>query len=86
VPDAVNARRIAEYLGMTVDELLGVAAGQEPRRASWLTFLGTPEGAAMTPDERRQLAVMPWLEREPSVLTYQMMLVAIRTASKNDAS
>jgi hypothetical protein len=82
VPDAVNARRIAEYLGMTVDELLGVAAGQEPRRAAWLTFLGTAEGAAMTAEERRQLAVMPWLEREPSVLTYQMMLVAIRTAAK----
>ena len=67
---------------MTVDELLGVAAGQEPNRAAWLTFLGTPEGSSMTAEERRQLAIVPWLQHEPSVLTYQMMLVAIRTASR----
>lgn len=82
VPSGKNARRIAEFLGMTVDELLGVAAGQEPSRAAWLTFLGTPEGAAMTAEERRQLAVVPWLHHEPTVLTYQMMLVALRTAAR----
>jgi transcriptional regulator with XRE-family HTH domain len=72
-------RRIAEVLGVTTDELLGVAEGQDPPFDSWRDFLATTEGQTMTEDERRMLRSIAWPRgRAPTVGAYLAVLVAAR--------
>lgn len=67
---------------MTLEELLGVAAGQSPPFESWQAFLSTPEGQTTTEDERRTLQAIPWPPgREPTVASYQIALASLRTTT-----
>jgi transcriptional regulator with XRE-family HTH domain len=80
VPKPDHLRMIAEVLPVTLEELMGVAAGQDPPFAAWAEFLGTAEGAAITPDERRALQAIPWPPgREPTVASYHVALASLRT-------
>jgi hypothetical protein len=73
-------RRIAEVLGVTTDELLGVAEGQEPAFDSWGAFL-SKEGHSLTDEERRSLRAMWWPPgKRPSLASYQIALAALRSA------
>jgi transcriptional regulator with XRE-family HTH domain len=80
-PSARYLRRLAEVLSVTVDELLGVAEGQDPPFGAWGAFLQTAEGQSLTPDERRALAGLPWAPgTQPTVASYQIALAAVRSA------
>lgn len=80
-PNADNLRSIAEATNVTLEEILGVAVGQDPPFASWLAFLATPEGQTATQDERRALQVIAWPPgREPTVSSYLMALASVRSA------
>lgn len=75
--------RITEVLPVTADELLGVAAGQEPPFAAWRAFLETPEGHGVTQPERRTLQVVYWPDGiEPTVSSYLVALQAIRAGRR----
>jgi transcriptional regulator with XRE-family HTH domain len=79
VPTMKSATKMAGALGISVQELLGVSAGAEPTNGAWRTFLDTPEGRSMTPEERRAVGrFLPPDGRSPSVLMYQFALVAAR--------
>lgn len=81
-PSADYLRRIAGALHVTIEELLGVAAGQDPPFKAWHVFLETPEGVGLSADERRALQSIAWPSGvEPTVIAYAMMLSAIRLAS-----
>lgn len=81
-PRPEHLRSIAEVLPVTLEELMGVAAGQDPPFAAWAAFLATAEGAAITPDERRTLQAIPWPPgREPTVASYQIALASLRTTT-----
>jgi transcriptional regulator with XRE-family HTH domain len=76
-PSADNLRQLAEVLGVDLETLLGVAAGQDPPFTSWTRFLQTPEGAGMTQDERRALQSFAW-PTEPTLSQYLMLLGVVR--------
>lgn len=81
-PSGDSLRRLAEALGVTVDELLGIAEGQDPPFASWTSFLETPDGAGMTAGERRALQSIAWPPgREPTVASYHIALAAMRSTT-----
>ncbi len=73
--------KLAEVLGMTVEEMLGVAAGQEPPFAAWASFASAhPE---ITDDERKALKSIVWpTGHVPTIEAYSVMLTAIRMTRK----
>jgi transcriptional regulator with XRE-family HTH domain len=76
-------RKLAEVLPVTVDELLGVAEGQEPPFGAWTEFLGRPEAEGMTDEESRALRSFNWpTELEPTVYGYIALLGAMRAGSR----
>lgn len=80
VPGPKYQGKLAAVLGVTLDDLAGIALGHEPTNAAWLAFLETPEGRSMTAEERPHVARLTLPEgREPSVISYAMQLAAIRT-------
>jgi len=84
-PSAATLRRIAEVLGMTTDELLGMAEGQEPPFSAWSEFLQALAGRGdkLSSRERRKLAMMHFEEdEEPTVGTYELQLATFRTTLK----
>lgn len=87
LPKAENLVKLSRAIGMNVDELIGLASGKEPTNAAWLAFLETPQGARMTPEERRVVGSR-WVHRgrKPSVLFYQLELAALRAADPDDPS
>jgi len=81
VPRAEAVEKICKVLGMTPEELLGVAQGQQPTFAAWPEFLQTPEGRSMTPEETDMLRALNWpANKAPTVTTYVIMLGAIRSS------
>jgi transcriptional regulator with XRE-family HTH domain len=73
---------LAQVLGVTIEELLGVAEGQEPPFAAWREFLLTPQGGDITAGERRMLQSLAWPPGlEPTVTGYVMTLAAIRSGT-----
>lgn len=79
VPTGERAAALARVLGMTLDELLGVAAGQDPPFAAWREFLASPEGQSMTPGERRTLQAIAWPPgTEPTTAAYAVVLAGVR--------
>lgn len=76
-PNADHLRQIAEVLGVDLETLLGVAAGQDPPFESWHRFLETSEGQSMTKDERRALQSFAW-PGEPTLSQYLMLLTVVR--------
>jgi transcriptional regulator with XRE-family HTH domain len=82
-PGSGSLRRVAEILAVTVDELLGVAEGQEPPFEAWQEFLATDAGQSMTPGERRALCAFAWPpELEPTVSGYVALLGAMRVGTR----
>lgn len=80
-PDAETIPVLARELGMTIEELLGVASGQEPPFDAWREFLAGLEARGDRLDElhRQTLAAVPWPPKsQPTVGTYEMMLAALR--------
>lgn len=78
-PNSDSLRSLAEALDVTVDELLGIADGQDPPFEAWEAFLRTPDGESMTPGERRALQSIAWPPgREPTIASYHIALAAMR--------
>jgi transcriptional regulator with XRE-family HTH domain len=82
VPSAEDVRKIAEATGVNVEELLGIAAGQEPTFPAWLEFVKLDMVAALTVEERRTLAGIPWFGHEPTIESYLMALAAVKAAKR----
>jgi transcriptional regulator with XRE-family HTH domain len=82
-PDRESLRLLSGVLGMTIEELLGVAAGQDPPWSAWREFLEAPEAATMDAGERRALQSLAWPPgREPTVAGYLMTLAALRGGTR----
>lgn len=82
-PSAEHLRQIAEVMPVDLEELLGVAAGQDPPFEAWPAFLATAEGRGITAEERRSLQGIPWQRgREPTVASYQIALASLRTTKE----
>lgn len=78
-PTVDNLRLLSEVLGVTLDELVGVAVGQEPPFEAWRAFLSTVDGQSITPGERRALQAIYWPPgTEPTVASYMIVLGGIR--------
>lgn len=75
-PSIAYARRIAVLFGMTLEQLMGAATGQEPTSEAWLAFVA---GASPTAQERQALAAMVWPHGTPDVAAYRMALAAMRS-------
>lgn len=74
---------------MSVDELLGMAEGQEPPFAAWREFLEKlkERSDALTKRERRKLVMMDFEEdEEPTVTTYELQLTTFRTTLQKRAA
>lgn len=84
-PSARFLRALPEVVGMTLEELLGVAEGQDPPFESWQQFVATPEGSGMSPGERRALQGLPWPPgTTPTVSSYLVALTAVRSAVRRE--
>jgi transcriptional regulator with XRE-family HTH domain len=82
-PSPGSLRKLAEVLAVTVDDLLGVAEGQEPPFTAWREFLATPEGQTMNDGERRALRAFNWpSELQPTVHGYVGLLGALRIGTR----
>ena len=82
-PTAESLEMICKVLGVTPEEVLGLAAGQAPPFESWAMFLGTPEGQSMSAEEVDALRAFNWpSDCAPTATTYAMMLLALRSAPK----
>jgi transcriptional regulator with XRE-family HTH domain len=81
-PDEKRLPRLLEVLEMRPEELLGLAAGQEPSFEAWREFIKR-EGDSITAAERRAMAAFPWPPgRAPTVNSYHSLLAAIRATTK----
>jgi transcriptional regulator with XRE-family HTH domain len=76
-PDRESLALLSEVLGVTLEELLGVAEGQDPPFAAWHEFLATPQGQSMTPGERRMLQSIVW-PGDPPLAAYMAALMAAK--------
>lgn len=81
-PNADDIRRVSEVTGVTLEELLGVASGQEPDTDEWRAFCDLEIAKTLTADERRTLSGIPWIGLTPTVESYLMALAAVRAAKK----
>lgn len=83
VPGTRYAKRVAEALGMTLEELVGLALQREPRTPGWSAFLETDLGKSMTDEERKILSMLPApAGRRYESWVYQTMLAAIRNGTE----
>lgn len=83
-PGRDNLARVAEALSVTIEELLGVAEGQEPPFAAWKEFLATPRGQGMTESQRATLASMYWRDTEPTVAAYSVILSGLELGTPKE--
>lgn len=81
-PDVETIRRLAEVFGVTLDELAGTMAGQDPPFEAWRAFVASPRGQTMTPEQRRTLAGIPWRGMEPTVEAYSALLLGLELARR----
>lgn len=83
-PRQENLERIAKEMPVTLEELLGIAEGQDPPFRAWKEFLAvTPN---LTPSERRSLQAMVWEPgKEPTVASYQIALAALHSTRERVA-
>lgn len=78
--------KIAGTFPVTLEELMGVAEGQDPPYPAWKEFLVTDDAKGMSTDERRSLQIMRWLEgTEPRVWHYHNALALLRAVPKKSA-
>jgi transcriptional regulator with XRE-family HTH domain len=75
-PGGEHLRAIAEVLGMTVEQLVGIARGEDPPHEAWRAFIDS-HGNELTPDERDALAMITW-PKEPKFSSYVLALAALR--------
>lgn len=83
VPKGPNLRGLGEVLGVTIDELLGIAEGQDPPFEAWRAFMETEQGRSATEDELTSLRSIYWKSKKPTVASYMVMLQGLRSA-END--
>jgi transcriptional regulator with XRE-family HTH domain len=83
-PERENLTRVAEVLGVSIEELLGVATGQEPPFEAWRAFLETSRGRAMTERQREALAAIWWRDSEPTVEAYAVILSGMELAKPRE--
>jgi transcriptional regulator with XRE-family HTH domain len=82
-PDRESLMLLAGVFGVSIEELLGVAEGQDPPFEAWRDFITTAEGRSMDAGERRMLQAIAWPPgREPTLVGYLMMLAALRSGSR----
>lgn len=82
-PERDSIRLVAQVLAVTIEELLGVAEGQDPPFAAWREFIATSDGQTMSAGERRMLQSLAWPDgREPTVGGYLMFLAALRGGTR----
>lgn len=85
-PDSESLAMLARGLEVTTDELMGIAAGQDPPFASWHAFVAelAAEGDALTEDEGRGLKSIFWgVGREPTVRGYWSALTMLRNGTRD---
>ncbi|MFW6031578.1 MAG: helix-turn-helix domain-containing protein [Myxococcota bacterium] len=84
-PSTEYARKLAEVLNVSLDELLGIAEGQDPPYPAWHQFLRTPEGRSASAAERRALKSIAWPEgKEPTISSYLVGLQMVRSTVERD--
>lgn len=84
-PRSESLAKLAEVLGMTVDELLGIAEGQEPPFEEWKAFLAelAKRNDVLSDGEWRALAGFAWpADTKPTVIGYEMLLTVVRKATQ----
>ncbi len=87
VPKADTLKKICRVLGVEIEQLLGVAGGQEPDFDAWRQFLETAEGKSMSPQEADALRAFNWpSNKAPTLLSYAQLLSVIRLASDVEIS
>lgn len=80
-----NLPRIAEVLGVKIEELLGIHEGQEPPYPAWSDFLGTPVAKLMSPMQLRALRSVLWPPgEEPTVETYNWMAQGLMVTRRTE--
>lgn len=79
-PPRAYLLRIAEALDMTINDLIGIAMGEEPKTAAWRELLEEQErrGTPVTETERASLAAIQWVHGAPDLGAYRAVLAAIR--------
>lgn len=83
IPKLPNLEKIATVLSVTVEELMGIAAGQEPDLQAWAQFKDTTEYQSATAEERRAVSAIMWPSgREPTLTSYLLALQAVRAAAQ----
>ncbi len=87
LPSASTIETLARAFAMSVDELVGLAVGQEPTNAAWRAFRATDEGARLAPEVALEVARGgAFRDREPTLLGYQLALMAYNaTRPRSDA-
>lgn len=84
-PSAVYLRQLPGVLEMTLEELLGIAEGQEPPFDSWKEFVSQlgEKGDTLSRLESRALRSFAWpTDQEPTVAGYFMLLGVVRQGTK----
>lgn len=82
-PERDSLKLLSGVLGVSIEELLGVAEWQDPPFVAWGDFRAAPPGSEMTDDERRALQSFAWPRgTEPTVSGYVMLLSALRAGTK----
>jgi transcriptional regulator with XRE-family HTH domain len=80
-PQLHHFQKFANVTGVTLEELMGAAEGQEPRGAGWTAFRGTAEFRSASPEELKAVRAVLWPEgMEPSATSYLLVLQAVRAA------
>ena len=83
LPKSDSLKDIAEALGVSLNELLGLNLEEDPPLESWREFLLTEEGQGLSETERLALVHLWWPSHlgDPTVFSYQLALQAIRAMS-----
>lgn len=80
VPGRHNLQKLGEVFSVTLDDLLGVAEGQDPPFEAWKDFLETEQGRSASEEELTALRSIYWKGRRPNVASYLVVLQGIRSA------
>jgi hypothetical protein len=83
VPDGVSLRLLAEALEVKIEELVGVADGQEPSFEAWGEFKKSATFERLDKRQRLALAAIWWPpDVVPTVAAYEVIASGIMLAKK----